>query len=192
MNTTPIQAVRRDATGKGVARKIRAKGEIPALVYRAGQPPLHVQVNPADLVRAFRTANNNYNLLLDVKLGDDSHVCLLRETQKHPVSRALLHADFYEVDLNTEVVVDVAVQPVGKAVGTTVGGRLVVLARSVRLRCKPGDIPAMIDVDVTELNVGQFLKASKVTLPAGCTLAVKQDYNVFSVEGKRTEKGDKA
>lgn len=190
MNSTPIQAVLRDDMGKGAARKMRAQGQIPALIYRDGQQPIHVTVNPADLVRTLRTSNN-FNTLLDVQVAGESHVCLLKEAQKHPVSRNVLHADFYEVAADQEVVVDVDVKPVGKAVGTTVGGRLVVLARSIRIACKPGDIPAVIEADVTNLNVDQRMRASKVELPKGCRLAIKQDFNVFVVEGKKVaEKGE--
>ena len=190
MNSTPIQAVPRDDMGKGAARKMRAQGLIPALIYRAGQNPIHVTVNPQDLVRTFRTSNN-FNTLLDVQVSGTSHVCLLKEAQKHPVSRDVLHADFYEVTPDQEVVLDVEVKPVGKAVGTTVGGRLIVLARSMRIACKPGDIPAVIEADVTDLNVDQRLKASKVVLPPGVRLAIKQDFNIFVVEGKKVaEKGE--
>ena len=96
MNATQLSAEAREPSGKGAARKLRAAGRIPALIYRGGEVPTHISIDPSELRLAFARSKNP-NTLLSVQVGDSSHLCLLRDTQKHPVSRNLLHADFLAV-----------------------------------------------------------------------------------------------
>jgi large subunit ribosomal protein L25 len=184
METHTLNATARTETGKGVARKARRSGQTPGIIYGPNGTVGAVTVNVAELAAIFRKTNDP-NTIVTVSVGDTRHTCLVREIQRHPVSRVVEHIDLYAVAADDTVVADVAVNLVGRAAGTRAGGTLRLLARSMKVRCPAGSIPSKIDVDVTPLEVGQFLKASQVPAPASVSFVYRQDFNVVTVEGKR-------
>lgn len=178
----PVEA--RTATGKGSARKLRRAGSIPAVVYRAGGAADHLTVDPVKLETIFRTTNNRNTLLkLEGSAGDK--ICLVRDVQRHPVTRVIRHVDLYEVSMSDDVRVVVNVVPEGTSMGVKAGGKLQVLRRYLDVVCKPDAIPQSIAVDVTNLDIAGFAKLSAVTPPAGCTFPYKGDFNLITVVGKR-------
>jgi large subunit ribosomal protein L25 len=186
MDRFSLDAEVRPNRGKGAAHKARDAGRVPAVVYRAGEAAQAVAVDAKALAGIFRKANDN-NTLLDVKVGGTTRTCVVRDLQRHPRSRAVEHIDFLEVRAGEQVQVKVPVTAVGKAAGTKQGGTLRVLARELPLRCDAFAIPRTIEVDVSALEVDQFVKASQVKVPAGVSLVYRQDYNVVTVEGKKAE-----
>ncbi len=187
METYPLNATVRAGTGKGIARKVRASGRTPGVVYSSSSGAIAaVDFDVADLAAAFRKTNDP-NTLFDVTVGAETHLCLVREIQRHPVTRDVLHLDLYSVSADQLVVANVTVNPVGRAAGTRSGGTMRLLARTLTMSVPAGSIPKTVDVDVTPLDVGQFLKASQVPAPAGAKFLFKQDFNVVAVEGKRAK-----
>ena len=184
-----VTASARASTGKGAARKSRASGHTPGVLYRAGEEARPLNFNVAELAGIYRKTADP-NTLLTVKLDGVDRLCLIREIQRHPVSRVVEHIDFYEVSPEYVVQVDVAVNPVGRAAGTRAGGLLRVIKRTLSVKAPAGSIPRLLDVDVTHLEVGQFIRASDVVAPAGVTVIFKRDFNVLTVEGKRSERGE--
>ncbi len=184
MATVSLQADQRDAFGKGAARKIRAAGRIPAVLYRAGQQPVHISLDPNELELSFKRTGNR-NTLVDIGVGGGNHLCLVREVQRHPVSQLLEHVDFYEVATEEEVDVKVKVTTVGTAPGESLGGKVQIMRRDLQLRCRPADIPDALAVDVSELNVGDIIKAGDITLPKDSTLLTDVNMNVVTVTAKR-------
>lgn len=180
MDAVSLSSQARTEFGKGAARKLRASGRIPVAVYRGGNDPAHLSVDPAELDAVFRKSQNR-NTLLD--LG--GRICLVKDVQRHPVSRRVRHLDLYEVDPNEEVLVVVPIRSVGTAEGVKMGGRLRTLKRDIRVRCKPADIPEAIEYDVSNVGIGRFIRTTEATVPAGVTLANKVDENVFTVVGKK-------
>jgi large subunit ribosomal protein L25 len=186
-----VTASARASTGKGAARKSRATGSTPGVLYRAGEEARPLNFNVAELAGVYRKTGDP-NTLLTVKLDGVDRLCLIREIQRHPVSRVVEHIDFYEVSPDYVVQVDVAVNPVGRAAGTRAGGLLRVIKRTLSVKAPAGAIPRLLDVDVTNLEVGQFIRASDIVPPAGVAVVFKRDFNVLTVEGKRTERGEAA
>lgn len=184
MATMSLAAERRTSTGKGAARKLRRTGRIPAVVYREGGPATAVAIDPHDLEQVFRKTMNP-NTLVELTFDGGTHTCLVREAQRHPVSQALLHVDFYEVAPDDDLRIAVPVRTVGRAVGTRLGGQLRVIRRFLDLTCKPAHIPPSVDIDVTSLGVGQFIRVSQVEAPPGTKLIYRSDYNVVTVMSKR-------
>ncbi|MED5373459.1 MAG: 50S ribosomal protein L25 [Myxococcota bacterium] len=184
MDATPLQAQSRTDFGKGAARKLRAAGQIPALVYRDGAEPTHVAVDPQALSLIYQRSNNP-NTILGLTVGEQVINCLLVDTQKHPVSRKLLHADFYAIREDESVLVEVPVVPVGKAKGATFGGKIQRLRHTVPVRALPKDIPAVIEVDVSPLDLGDILRSTEVSTPEGCTIVSDTPFNVFACKGRR-------
>jgi len=170
--------------GKGWARKIRRSGMIPAVIYRAGTEATHIAVDPQLLRHAYNQAENP-NVLVNLDVEGKSFTCLVKDAEKHPVTRALLHVDFYEVDENTPVTVEVPVRTTGKAQGEALGGRVRIERRTIRVTAKPGDIPQSITLDVTGLEVDDVITMSEVDLPSGCATDLDDSVNLLACMGKR-------
>lgn len=186
MNASQLSAESRTPTGKGGARKLRAAGRIPALIYRGGTEPTHISVDPAEL-RLIYARSNNPNTVLSIEVDGKGFLCLLSDTQKHPVSRDLLHADFFEINADEEVTVNVPVQAEGRAKGMILGGKLQRLRRTVPIRCLPKDIPTEIVVDISDLDINEFIRVSAIGNPPGGVIVYENDYNVMSLKGRRQE-----
>ena len=184
MDAVSISAEARADFGKGAARKLRAAGRIPVVIYRAGGAAQHVSIVPSELEGVFRRTNNR-NTLLAVDAGGATRTCLVKEVQRNPLSQNIIHLDLYEVDAQEAVRVEVNLVPTGTAVGVRMGGRLRTIRRTVDVVCKPADIPREIGVDVTDLEVGRFLKLSQIEAPANTSFPYAHDFNIYTVVGKR-------
>ncbi|HEU4431112.1 MAG TPA: 50S ribosomal protein L25 [Myxococcota bacterium] len=175
-----LVAEARDGTGKGVARKLRAKGSIPAVVYgrkRSAQP---ISVNPDALQKLLRGAGG-LNTLIDLSLGGATSTVLVKGLQRDPVRGRYLHADFYEVDLTQKVTVAVPIHLIGKAAGIDFGGILDHPLRELLIECLPREIPKSIDVDVSALNVNDSIHVSELKLAPGLTIKTDGALAVASV-----------
>ncbi len=183
MESFNITAETRVSTGKGGNHKLRKAGSTPGVVYRSGETGTAIAFSAPSLSAIFRKTNNP-NTLVNVTIGGTVHLCLVREIQRHPVSRIVEHVDFLEVKKGETVAVTVPVVSTGRAAGVRAGGQLRLLARSVNLECDALAVPSAIEVDVTSLDVGKFVKASQLPLPAGARIIFAQDFNVLTVAGK--------
>ena len=182
-NAATIAATRRDDSGKGAARKLRAAGQIPAIVYGQGTEATAIALDPKPLLEVFRKTQNR-NTRIDIDLGDETIAALVREAQRHPVSRDVLHIDFYRVVEGTPIKVLVPVKPVGKHAGASLGGRIDVVRRDLWVTCDPNAIPDYVEVDVTPLNIGDIVKVSTIAVGGG-TIAFDQDFPVVRCVGKK-------
>ncbi len=176
----------RDGRGKGAARKLRAAGRVPAVLYGGGRPARPLAVDPDALVDIFRKSGDR-NTLLHLKVGDASVPALVKDLQRHPVSRQVLHVDFYECEAGRNVEVTVPLLPVGRPVGATLGGRVRLIRRGLRVRCPHDKIPAGLEVDVTPLQVGDMIRVSAVTPPESVEILFDNDFNIVTCQGKRAE-----
>lgn len=191
METLAISASARTSTGKGAARKARSGGATPGVLYKSGGSATPLSFNVSELAAIFRRTRDP-NSLIRVQLDGESRACLVREIQRDPVSRVVLHVDFLEVAADETVTVPVAVASVGRAAGTRAGGTLRRLSRTLDIACRADSIPAAVEIDVTALNIGEFVKASQVVPPEGTSVRFKADFNVFTVEGKRVAREEAA
>lgn len=185
--TTLTASVRSSETGKGPARRMRAKGQIPAVVYGKTTAPASLSVDPVALRKALQTPHK-MNTVITVKVaGSPDRIVMLKDWQQHPVSRELLHADFQEVRLDQPVRVDVPVVLTGKAQGVVDGGLLTQVSRSISLLCLPRAIPEQISADVTNVKIGQSLHESDLTLAEGIKLASRVDLTIAIVSAPEAE-----
>ena len=173
----------RQNAGKGVARKLRAAGRIPAVCSGAGAETLHIQLDPAALERALRASSAGINTLFGVKGASalNGKSVLVKELQRDPVKGSLLHADLYTVDLTKEIEVEVPLHLTGTAIGLMSGGIVDHQLRVVEVSCLPTAIPESFQLDVTALDIGDSLHVRDVVLPAGVTLVSDPDLSVVSV-----------
>jgi large subunit ribosomal protein L25 len=175
-----VSAQRRDDKGKGPARRLRQKGLIPAVVYGRKSAPTHLAVDPAALMKAIETPHR-FNTVLTLQMdGAEKHV-LFKDYTVDPVSRKLLHADFLEVKLDEPVKVEVPVATTGRAAGQAEGGILSIATHEIVIEALPAKIPVRIEVDVTNLKIGQSIHVSELRPPEGCKFRYATDYVVAFV-----------
>jgi large subunit ribosomal protein L25 len=158
-----LQGERRTGVGKGVARKLRQAGRIPAVYYGRGEDPIALAVGLKDLQDVIDRADGS-NVIVDLKVDGDGvadRKALIREIQRDPVGGRILHLDLQHISLTERIVVEVPVVLVGIAVGVKEGGGILEhLLREVEVECLPTDIPSKLEVDVSALNIGDSLHVS--------------------------------
>lgn len=157
-----LSGTRRETIGKGGARKARAAGQLPGVVYGHGEEPVAVAVDYREFMTQIRKHKGG-NPIVNLNLGGTEVTALVRDAQIDPISQAVIHVDFQHISLTEKVTVEVPVHAVGIALGVKDGGGILeMITRTLEIRCLPTAIPASIDVDVTALNVGQSLHVSDV------------------------------
>ncbi len=181
MAENALTAEAREGVGKGVARKLRAAGRIPAVVYGKGKAGSSIAVDPAALETLLHKSGSGMNTLIDLSLSGQTTTVLVKHLQRDPIRGRYLHADFYEVDLQKEVQVDVPLHFTGKARGLEFGGILDHPVREVQVACLPRAIPDSIDVDVTELEVGDSLHIRDLAVPEGVRILSDPELSVANV-----------
>lgn len=156
----------RNGTGKGVTRKLRAQGKLPGVLYGLGKSAA-ITVDPR-VVHSVLLNPEGRNRVLTLKgSGVDGKHALVKDYQVDPVSRALVHVDFLEIDITKKIEVTVKLNFTGKSAGVAEGGVLNIVGREIAVRCLPNAIPGHIDVDVTSLNIGDSIHLDQLTLPEG-------------------------
>ncbi|HZR09840.1 MAG TPA: 50S ribosomal protein L25 [Myxococcales bacterium] len=176
-----LSAQKRDQSGKGPARRLRAKGLIPAVCYGPYDKPLHVAIDPLAIQKAIATPLK-FNTVIKLQIeGGEPRTVLFKDFERDPVEGNLLHADFLEVRMDKDVVVNVPVILIGKPEGVTAGGILQQVSRTLPVECKPSDIPEKIEVDVSRLKITESLHVKDVKLPAGVVLKVRGDQTIAVV-----------
>ncbi len=166
-----VAAESRDSRGKNEARRLRVSGKIPAVVYGAGQDAVPVSIDPKELSRILRSdTGHNSIFTLAVAQGESTPVMVV-DWQNDPLRGNLLHADLKRIDLTKRLTVKVPVHVTGEAKGVKQqGGLLELITREVEIECLPDEIPASFTVDVTNLMIGQNLRASDIALPGSVLL----------------------
>ena len=186
MNTQTIQAEARADAGKGVARKLRASGLIPAVAYGGAGDAVQLSLDPRDLTN-LRKAPLGWNSPIEIEVegGENVGLVLLRAVQKHPISGKLLHADFLRVAADSEVEVKVPLRLTGSSPGAALGGRLSQPKREVAVLCTPASIPNGVEIDVSSLNIGDRIMLSEVAFPEGVRASFKHDAPAVACVGRR-------
>jgi large subunit ribosomal protein L25 len=157
-----LKAAKRGEAGKGSARRTRAAGRVPGVVYGRGMEPVAISVDRREFVTAL-LSDSGMNTLLDIEIDGDTTLALTKELQRDPVRGTLLHADFVKVDRTVEVEVEVPVHIVGEARGAREGGVLEHPLFTVRVRALPGDVPEAVDADVSSLEIGDTLRVADLS-----------------------------
>jgi large subunit ribosomal protein L25 len=163
-----LEATKRSTKGKNEARRLRAAGKIPAVLYGAQKvgdtaPPIPVAVDPKPFLRILHS-KSGLNTLITFKIeGEKDARVLVRGVQLDPVSNHLLHADFYRVNMDRKITVTVPVQLQGESRGVkTDGGVLEFVHREIELECLPAEIPNAIEVDISNLGIGDAIHVRDV------------------------------
>ena len=181
-----LTATPRADTGKGVARKLRADGQVPAVIYGHNRAPQSLTLDAR--VLGLTLERVSAASVFELALGGTTVRALIREIQRHPVKRTLVHVDFQELVAGEKVTVRVPLVFVGTADGVrNQGGLLEEVTRELEISADPSSIPDHIDVDVTALTIGHPLHVSDLTLPEGVTTATDPTATVVQVSAPRLE-----
>jgi large subunit ribosomal protein L25 len=184
MDTMTLQAEVRTESGKGPARRLRASGKIPAVVYGPGIEPTSLTLNPADILKGLRSKRGR-NVAYDLTFGGKQALVMVRDLEVDPVSRELLHVDFLSVVPSTPVKVSVPLSTVGRAKGVVKGGLLNVTLRTVPLLAPPKLVPEEIVLDVTSLDVGGSITVKDLQLGEGVVCTLPEDRTLVSIQENR-------
>lgn len=162
MENFKLSSELRNDSGKGVARRIRADGRVPAVLYGHKEHPVSLSIDEAQM-RAILQAHPD-SAIVDLTVAKSGEInALVREVQRHPATGKLLHIDFQRISLDEKVRVDVPIDAQGHAVGVKDhGGILEQATRSLTVLCLPREIPESIVIDVSGLNIGDTIKLSDV------------------------------
>jgi len=168
MNTPELSVKRREGTGKGIARRLRREGVVPAILY-GGAAPQTITVNPRDVLRIIH-GHEGTTRLLSLRIEGDGgpKMAIIRDMQFDPVTDALVHVDIQEVRADRTITVRVAVHPIGEAIGVKeTKGILNLVMHEVEVSTLPTNIPERIDADVSNLAIGDVLAVRDLRAPEG-------------------------
>ena len=178
-----LTATRRTKTGRAAVRKIKAQGAVPAVIYGGKSKPEPLQVARRDIATMLSRASGE-NILVELEIeGEKSgRLALVQEVQHSPLGGEVLHVDFHAVSMDEMIEADVPLEASGIPTGVkTFGGLLEQNLRSLEIECLPRDLPDVITVDVSHLNIGDAIHVREVPLPQGVTTRVPADLTAFSV-----------
>lgn len=185
MSEYQLAAESRTDTGKGAARRVRAAGRVPAVLYGHGIKPEHLSIDAREFGQALRTGGAN--ALLELQLGKNRHLALAREVQRHPVRGTYTHVDFLVVRRGEKVTVQVPVHLVGDAPGVVQGGILDQDLHQLNVEAEVTAVPERIDGDVSGLQIGDVLRVGDLKAPAGATVLDDPEASVVSVVAPTVE-----
>ena len=178
----------RKRIGKSGAREVRKEGNIPAILYGGGENPVPLVVRPEDLKQAL-SGSGGINTILELEIdGSEPPVkkfSMLQEVQRDPLKDKVIHLDFLEIDMQKIIKVAVPVTTLGRSEGERRGGKLEKLMRTVDLECLPTDIPDSIEIDVNDLEIGDFIDISGLSLGEKTRPLRGEKEKVIQVVGQR-------
>ena len=186
MAQAELKVMTRESLGKGVARKLRRQGLVPATVYGRGMEPCSLSVDPKVLAKTIED-EAGWNTLLTLRGAGpyEGKVVIVKDMQVEAIRRNPTHVDFQAIDLAHDVHVMVPVQPVGKSAGEKMGGSLQVIRKELEVLCLPTAIPQAIEIDVTELNIGDVIHVQDLTLPEGVKVPHDVNFTVITLVGAK-------
>lgn len=181
-----LSVQKREGCGKGPSGRLRAQKMVPGVFYTATGENIAVQAPALPLEKLYGEMGHTtvFNLEIDEQGQKSVHPVLIWQVQFHPYKKAFTHIDFYGVDLNKEVKVDVPVEFVGVSRGVKLGGVLETYRESIRLSSKPMDMPQKITIDVTDMGINDTVTVSDVQLPANVTAVYDHNFALVSVLAK--------
>jgi large subunit ribosomal protein L25 len=185
MASATLSGEARSETGKGVARKLRAAGRVPAVVYGHAREPQSLSLNTRDLEKLLSSIATG-STVVELTLGSATTKTLIREVQRHPFKKQIMHVDFQELVAGEKVIVNLPLVFVGVPEGVRLSGALLEqILHSVEVRVDPSSIPNHIDVDVSHLAMGHSLHIRDLVLPAGVEVLSDEDATICAVIAPR-------
>lgn len=194
MKSVLLTAYPRSQTRRAGAKQIRSSGRIPAVIYGRQVTPQNLEVVGHELEDLIHNASAE-NLLLDLSVVEDARpkrLALVQEIQHHPVTGGIVHMDLHEVQEDEPVTITVPVEAVGESIGVKNGGVLEHVRFSLRVRALPKNLPEVLAVDVSHLEIGQSIHLGEIKPPEGVEILGDKKISVLAVAAPLTEEQEKA
>ena len=167
MATVSLSANSRDLKGKGAARTLRSQGQVPAVIYGHGRDPQSLALNARDLDKLLSHIQAE-STVIEVSVGGHTAKTLIREIQRHPIKRQILHVDFQALVAGEKVIVSIPIVLTGTPEGVRLeGGVLDQTLREIEIEVDPSSIPDHIEYDVTNMVIGDSVHISDLKVPEG-------------------------
>lgn len=189
MKQVTLKAIKREKTGKETAKKLRKQGFIPAILYGPGEEPIPVAVKFSD----FEKIINKYKgetLLFNIQIENSENLtkqAVLKDYQTHPVTDKIIHLDFLIIREDETVTIDVPLEFVGKPIGIPKGGFLEIHMHEISIECLPKDIPDKIEVDISNLDIGDVLHVKDIKVPENIKIAEDPEETVVTIVAEAIE-----
>ena len=185
---TGLAASRRHETGKGVARRLRAAGQVPAVLYGKDQEPISLTLDAQEALSLFHSISVE-NTIVNVQIDDDKEELetLVREIQMHPFRPDIVHVDFYCIERGVALEVEIPANYNGTPQGVRDGGVLEVILHEFRVRCLPSMIPESIEIDISHLDIGDSVHVNEVSMAEGVELLTDPGQTACLVSAPRVE-----
>jgi large subunit ribosomal protein L25 len=182
-----IAAAKREKAGKGVSRALRRENRIPAVIYGDKKEPVTISL-PAKEINVEYNKGHMFTSLADIKVDGETHLCLARDVQLHPVRDYVLHVDFLRVTPKTKIGVQVPVHFINEEAspGLETGGSLNVVRHEIELVCPATKIPDAIEIDLTGYEQGDAVKSDSLNLPEGAEFGIQdRDFTLATILAPR-------
>jgi large subunit ribosomal protein L25 len=182
METIELGVESRSNTGKSSARAMRRQGKFPAVLYGAARPATSVAIDNKEFEAKVGAIEGTHLIRLNSSAADlGGRLVLVKEVQRDPVSRRVLHTDLYEVGVTAKLKLRVPLHFVGRAEGVEMGGILQPIRREIEVLCLPTEIPDFIEIDVSALGIHDAVHISDVTPPSGVEIPYDTDEALVTV-----------
>lgn len=186
MASASLSAQPRSDRGTGVARKLRQSGRVPGVIYGHSRQPQSLSIETRELEKLLDHISAA-STVIDLTIDGTTSRTLIREIQRHPFKKMILHVDFQELVKGEKVTVDIPLVFIGTPQGVKDGGILDQVMHEITVHCDPADMPNHIDVDVSELLIGHSIHISELKVPAGVEVQDDEEATVCTVAPPRTE-----
>jgi len=194
MEVLELKAQVRKGSGKGVSRKLRASGSIPAVLYGSGSDSTSLSIRSAELVDLLRAEKGEAGFIKLVIEGEGKNLeklSMIKELQTNPVTHTLIHADFYEIRMDHKLTMDVPLHLIGQPIGVEMGGEIHQFKRDLKVSCLPSAMPKFVELDISALDIGNTLRVADVKLAQGVEILDSDDAQIISVVAKRAIEEEK-
>lgn len=181
-----FEAKTRDTHGKGASRALRREGKVPAIIYGQGRPNISVAIEANEVTREY-WHGGFMSKVVAIKADGERFLALPREIQMHPVNEKITHVDFFRVDEQSSIQVQVPVHFLNqeKSVGIKRGGTLNIVRHELELACTVANIPPYIEIDLSEYDIGDSIHISQVSLPEGAEPTITdRDFTIATIAGR--------
>lgn len=166
MELIELKAYMRTTLGNGPARRLRQKGQMPAVLYGPETEPVLLSINISELEQVLKQGGIGQvllNLVIHNNGETSSRPAMIKELQTHPVSRNFLHVDFYEIDMNRKIRVKIPVVTTGHSKGVELGGTMQTIRRELEVLCMPLAVPESIEIDISDLDMGDSVHVGDIS-----------------------------
>ena len=192
MKSVSLNGIARVHLGKKISKDLRKNGDIPCVIYSKGKEPIHICVKNNELRKVIY---NPSTFILEIKVEDKNYNTIIRDAQFHPLNENILHVDFLELSENERVSLEIPVKVAGNSIGVRNGGQLNLVMRKLLVRSFPKNLPDTIDIDITQLKIGQSVRIIdlenedyKFTQPESAVIvSVKTARNIVEEEEEEVE-----